>query len=127
MSEDGAERTYQVSPEELRELEDFKKERERLRHLIGGIGGVAHSKRDTWVNYVFLAVVLLLLAHDLFQLEILPGSMSLEIGVFLVSFKIIYMIHQSAQVNHFEFWVLNSIEFRLNSLEDDIEKLSSRL
>ena len=46
-------------------------------------------------------------------------------AVLLVSVKIIWMIHRQAKIDHFQFWILNSIEFqmtmisrRLTSLEE---------
>jgi len=33
-----------------------------------------------------------------------------------VSIKIIWMIHQQQKIDHFQFWILNSIEFRLNEI-----------
>jgi len=43
----------------------------------------------------------------------------------LVSIKIIWMIHKQGKLEHFQFWILNSIEFRLNDVSrrmKDIEK-----
>ncbi len=113
----------QNTEQELKELEEFKKERERLRRIIGGIGGVQQSKKDSIVNIVFLAIMVLLLIQGL-TVGMFDTLLSLEIGMFLVSFKIIYMIHQNAKVNHFEFWVLNSIDFRLNTMERELKKFT---
>ncbi len=107
--------------EELAAFEEFKEERERLKKVIGQIGGVRQSKRDSVINGIFFAIVILLLIHDL-TLQWYTQLLSLEIGLFLVSFKIIFMIHQNAKVNHFQFWILNAIEFRLNSLEREFRK-----
>ncbi|HPC71876.1 MAG TPA: hypothetical protein PLB48_08720 [Treponema sp.] len=55
----------------------------------------------------------------------LPTTVSIEIGVFLVSMKIVWMIHANQKFNHFVFWVLNSLEFRMNTntrLLEDLEK-----
>ena len=37
------------------------------------------------------------------------------------------MMHQNAKVNHFQFWVLNSIEFRLNAMERRLKKAVEKL
>ena len=111
--------------EELAALREFEAERARLRKVIGGIGGAKHARRDTFVNFFFLVVVVALLVHSLIVLSLSDNLLSLEIGLFLVSFKIVYMMHQNAKVNHFQFWVLNSLEFRLNSIERLLKKLAS--
>ena len=48
--------------------------------------------------------------------DILPALISLEIGILLVSIKIVWMIHSHNKFYHFQFWILNSIEFRINDL-----------
>jgi hypothetical protein len=53
----------------------------------------------------------------------LPPLFSLELGVLLVSVKIIWMIHKQAKVEHFQFWILNSIEFRLNEITKSVRRL----
>ena len=103
------------------ELEHYHAEREKIRALIGQIGGTATSSRDRLFNMVFFGLVLLLFALDVLQHaewlpRLWPTTISLELAVLLVSVKIIWMIHQQARVEHFQFWILNSIEFRLNEL-----------
>jgi len=41
----------------------------------------------------------------------------------LVSIKIIWMMHKSTKVEHFQFWILNSIEFRLNDVAKQVRQL----
>ena len=116
------------------ELDQFKKEKEKIRHLMGQIGGRNTEKRDRQINSIFIVLLILLFLGDITRhfLPInipLPPLFSLEIGVLLVSIKIIWMMHKSTKVEHFQFWILNSIEFRLNdiakqmhSLEKTVEK-----
>ena len=99
----------------MRELEEFKKEKDRVRQLLGSIGGSSKNRREHIINMVFLAIVV-----GFFTLELtthfLPSAISLEIGVLLVSIKIIMLIHNANKANHFSFWILNSIEFRVNEI-----------
>jgi hypothetical protein len=105
------------------EIDDFNRERARIRELIGRIGGVRYSRIDSLVNLGFIVLVV-----GLFFLEItlhpFPTTVSIEIGVFLVSMKIVWMIHANQRYNHFVFWVLNSIEFRLNANARSLDELS---
>jgi len=103
------------------ELDQYHAEREKIRTLIGQIGGTAGSPRDRLFNTVFFGLVVLLFVMDVLQHaewipRLWPPTISLELAVLLVSVKIIWMIHQQARVEHFQFWILNSIEFRLNEL-----------
>ncbi len=98
-----------------RELEEFHKEKDRVRDVIGKIGGKINSRIDTGINIVFLLIIAALFVIEV-TTELLPVLISLEIGVLLVSIKIIWMIHNLNKFYHFQFWVLNSIEFRLNDI-----------
>jgi len=78
-----------------------------------------------------LAVVFLFcydLIRHLFDLPALVHPMfSMEIGLLLVSVKIIWMIHKQTKVDHFQFWILNSIEFRLNEIAKDIRQIKRKV
>ncbi|MDC7228120.1 MAG: hypothetical protein PQJ61_15255 [Spirochaetales bacterium] len=104
------------------EIAEFEKEKEEIKALIGSIGGKKYSKRDNVINFVFLAIIV-----TLFTLEItthwLPEFISLEISVLLVSIKIVWMIHSQHKYNHFIFWILNTIEFRVNDANKRIQKI----
>jgi len=116
------------------ELDQFKKEKEKIRVLMGQIGGKNAAKKDRGINVFFILAISFLaindLSHYFFDLpQLIPSLFSLEIAVLLVSIKIIWMMHKATKVEHFQFWILNSIEFRLNdvakkmsNLEKSIEK-----
>ncbi len=119
-------RYHDESKEELiAELEEFEREREQLKVVLGRIGGSKFSKKELWINLLFLVLVL-----TLFILEItthfLPPAVSLEIGILLVSVKIIIMIHTQQKVNHFQFWILNSIEFRMNDMSKRVRSIEKQ-
>ena len=111
------------------ELEHYKTEKERIRDIVGQIGGRPARSRVRLVNFLFLGVVILAFGVDVLRhtmrwdIPYLPPLMLLEIAVLLVSLKIIWMIHTQAKVDHFQFWVLNSIEFQMNMLMRRIAEL----
>ncbi len=123
----------EMDPKTLQEeLEHYRSERDKIRAIVGQIGGKASAKRDKVFNVVFIVLVMGLFAFDLIQhfgwiSRILPSMFSLELAVLLVSIKIIWMIHQQSRVEHFQFWILNSIEFRLTELTRNIGKLQQSL
>ena len=114
------------------ELEQFKNEKEKIRNLVGQIGGQGSAKQDMVINLLFLTVIIILFVFDilrhLFQINLpLPPLFSIEIGVLLVSIKIIWMIYKQTKVEHFQFWILNSIEFRLNNLSRQMNEIDQKL
>ena len=108
-------------PDLQEELEQFRAEKEKIRDIVGRIGGGRSRRREAIVNITFIVLILVLfcldLLRELLHFEIpLPHTLSLELGILLVSIKIIWMIHMHSRVEHFQFWILNSIEFRLDNL-----------
>ncbi len=110
----------------LGEIEEFEREREQLKEVLGRIGGRNFSKKDNWINIGFLILILVLFVLEL-TTHFLPRLISLELGVLLVSIKIVFMIHSQQKVNHFQFWILNSIEYRMNDISKMVRKMDHRL
>lgn len=104
------------------EIEEFNKEKERIKTMIGQIGGKSYSRRDTIINIVFIISIAVLFVLE-FTTDLFPTLMSLEFGILLVSVKIIFMIHTQQKTNHFQFWVLNTIEFRINQMDKRIRTI----
>jgi len=111
-----------------KELEQFKAEKEKIRKLVGQIGGQKSDLHDKIINTTFIIVIVLLFTADILRhfshIRIpFPTIFSLELGILLVSIKIIWMIHRQTKVEHFQFWILQSIEFRLNDLSKRIRHI----
>ena len=116
----------------MEELEQFKHEKEKIRKLVGQIGGAGSTNRDRKINMAFIFAIVFLFVLDVLRHVLnlsvpLPPLFSVEIGMFLVSIKIIWMIHKQAKVEHFQFWILNSIEFRLNDVSKRMRGIEDRL
>ena len=114
------------------DLNSFQKEKEKIRDFVGRIGGARSAGYDKVVNIIFISAIaglfLIDLLRHIFHLQIpLPPLFSLELGMLLVSIKIIWMIYKQMKVEHFQFWILNSIEFRLNDLSKQIRKIQEKL
>ena len=113
------------------QLKGYRDERERIKQLMGQIGGSSDVKRDKIVNWVFIVLIVLLLSFDIARHFLhwenipLPPLFSIEIGVLLVSIKIIWMINRQSKVDHFQFWILHSIEFRINNLSRQLNEIQS--
>ena len=108
--------------EELKhELEDYQAEKEQVRQLLGKVGG-APTFKTKWFNISFGTAVVVfftisLMSHGKLQM------LMIEMATIAISVKIMYLIHCQDKVNHFEFWVLSSIEWRLNEAMKLIKKI----
>ena len=93
------------------ELEHFQQEKERVRAIIGKIGGVPRL-RIKLVNAVFIIVIVGSIVVSIIGGENLRLLM-IELATVTLSVKIIYLLHCQTRVSHFEFWILSSLEWRL--------------
>ena len=116
-------RQIEEEMEDLRhEMESFKKEKDRVRAIVGKIGGV--PKFDTKIfNIVFVTVILACLVISLISVGTLRLAV-LELAIAALSAKIIYVIHRQGRVNHFQLWIMTSLEWRLNEVLKEIKKKS---
>jgi hypothetical protein len=112
--------------EDLRkELGSFQKEKERVRAIVGKIGGVPKTQARL-INAVFIIIVVLSVV-----VSILGGKdwqlLMIEIATVTLAIKIIYLIHTQMRVNHFEFWILSSLEWRVNEIMKQLRELRKEL
>ena len=115
------------------ELSHYSSEKERIRSVIGQIGGTARKRGlDRTVSIVFLVAVVVLFAlaliRDVFNLTVIPipDMLSLELALLLVSLKIVWMIRSQTKVDHFQFWMLTSIEFQINRISQRIQRIEGK-
>ncbi len=101
-------------------LENFEKEKERVRAIIGKIGGVP-SFNTKLINVVFVVIIVVAGAISIFSEEGMRLLM-IELTTVMLSVKIIYMIHVQMRVNHFKFWILSAIEWRISEMMNEIKQ-----
>ena len=104
-----------------RELESFQQEKERVRAIIGKIGGVPKF-RTKLINTIFIIVVVGSVIVSVIGGEKLRLLM-IELATVALSLKIIYLIHCQMKMNHFKFWILTSIEWRINEMMMHIKQM----
>lgn len=108
--------------EDLRkELERFCTERERVRAIVGKIGAIPKT-RGKILNMAFIAVIAVTLVVSIIGGEAWRLLM-IEIATVTLALKIIYLIHSQMRVAHFEFWMLSSIEWRVNEVTRQLREL----
>lgn len=104
------------------EIKEFEKEKERIRKIMGELGGKKYASRNLIINIVFIALAVGLLISQ-FIFHLFTSITSVEIAIFLVTIKIIWMIHAQDKQNHFMFWILSTIEYRMNDMYKLIKEL----
>lgn len=114
--------TSQQELEELRnKIQEFEKEKERVRSIVGQIGGMPSFTKKIH-NIVFIVLILACLV-----ISVVTGGIvqliSIEFAVALLSLKIIYLVHSQGKVNHFQLWILTSMEWRLNEMMDHLNRV----
>jgi len=107
------------------ELESFQKEKERVRTIIGKIGGVPKFSTKI-INTLFMIGVIVPVIISVFTGEKLQILM-IELATVMLSLKIIYLIHNQAKVNHFKFWILSSLEWRINEIAKHVKEIKKEL
>ncbi len=106
------------------ELENFQHEKERVRAIIGKIGGVPKFQTKL-INGIFIFVIAASLVVSVFG-DDKWRLLMIEIATVALSVKIIYLIHNQMRVNHFKFWILSSIEWRLTEMMKHIKELKKQ-
>jgi hypothetical protein len=106
------------------ELEHFQKEKERVRKILGKIGGVPAFNvkilNTTFIILIAVSLVISVIAGEKVRL------LMIEFATVALSVKIIFLIHRQMKMNHFEFWVLSSIEWRVNEISRQIKQLTKK-
>ncbi len=103
------------------EVEAFKKEKERVRKIVGQIGGMP-SLRSRLTEVLFIVVVVLCLVTSILAHNALRFIL-IEVAIGIISLKIIHLINVVGRVNHFQLWILTSLEWRINELMKEIRKI----
>ena len=107
-----------------KELENFQQEKERVRAIIGKIGGVP-TFHTRLINTIFIVILVVSVIISIIGGEKIRALM-VETAVIALSIKIIYMIHCQMKVNHFKLWMLSSIEWRLNEIMKIVRKIDDK-
>ena len=111
--EDKTEKTSAEIQDLKEELEKFKLEKERVRAIIGKIGGVPAFQTKI-INSIFAASIVIFLVIS----ALIPSQRTLmmELTIVALSIKIVFLIHLQSKVNHFQLWVMSAIEWRMNEM-----------
>ena len=103
------------------EIKSFEHERDKIRNIIGRIGGMPKAKARI-INIIFIVLVLVVFALSL----VWGGRMRffmIEVGILLLSLKLVYFLESHMRLNHFQFWILSSLEWRLDKIDKQLRSI----
>jgi len=100
--------------------EELEKEARDIAPAVASWGGKLTLKRKI-ITGLFFGTIVTCFTIGIFTTGVFAKS-SLEIGLLLLSIKIGYFIYNEARINHYEFWILRSIESRLNTLLEEVRE-----
>jgi len=108
------------------ELNSFRKEKDRISKIVGQIGGSKSNSNNNLINIFFFGI---LLALVIFGGVLKKISLEIQIAaiILLVVLKIAWMVNEAHKVSHFQFWILNSLEFRVNEMNRKVKKIEKTL
>ncbi len=114
--------THHDELEDLKhELEHFQQEKERVRTILGKVGGMPKFQAKI-INIIFIVIIVISIVLSIVGKKEWQLHM-VELATIALSLKIIYLIHLQMKVNHFQFWILSSLEWRLNEMMRLIKNL----
>ncbi len=99
---------------------ELEKEARDITPAVASWGGKLTLKRKI-ITGLFFGTIVTCFTIGIFTTGVFAKS-SLEIGLLLLSIKIGYFIYNEARINHYEFWILRSIESRLNTLLEEVRE-----
>ena len=118
------EETREKEQELEAELRSFEKDRDNIRRIVGRLGGLPTGKARI-VNVIFIILVLAAFAGSI----VWGGRMRffmIEVGIFLLSIKLIYFLESYMRLNHFQFWILSSLEWRLDKIDKKLKEMTKK-
>ena len=104
------------------ELEKFKLEKERVRAIVGKIGGIP-AVQTKIINIIFTVSIVVFLLISVVAGEKYRPVM-LELTIVALSAKIVFLIHLQSKVNHFQLWVMSAIEWRMNEMMKIVKSMA---
>lgn len=97
--------------------------RKKLHREESKAGSIATGRKgwEKVFTIIWVVVTLGFFAESMFD-EGKLAEISLEIGILLISLKLAWAMMQEAKVNHYMFWVLQTLDFKANDIRADLRR-----
>ncbi len=107
-------------------FDQYGKEQKEWRKIIARSRIQQNAKLFDLINNMLLALIIALFVAQL-TFRPLGDFFSLELGLFLISLKIFMMINASSRFNHFQFWIMHSIEQRVEAVNERLDAIEAKI
>ena len=107
------------------EFQEYQKEKQQISEVIRKAEGRNNSQHKI-ISAIFVIVIvaILILGIILNRLTLLQ---TLEIATLLAVLKVIWLFYDLQKSMHFQFWLLNSLESRLNEIDKKARNIERTL
>lgn len=103
------------------ELHEFQKEKETIRHIVGQLGS-GNQRQNKIISRVFIILIVALLVIGLASKKT-DLTITLLVAVLIALFKLIWMLYESQRTNHFQFWILSTLEYKISEVDKRIRRM----
>ena len=108
------------------EIEYFIKERQKIRKVLDGIDKTKQGPLSKVMDIGFI-VGLVILAMARFAFNWIDNILSLELGLILLSIKIVWLIKVQNTYNHFIFMIMHTLDHHQNEMAEKLERIENIL
>jgi len=113
-------------PSMTEEIELFIKEKEKIRKVLDGIERVKRGPLNKIMDVGFiLSLVFLAVARFIFNW--IDNILSLELGLILISVKIVWLIKIQNNYNHFIFMIMHTIDTHQSQMQEKLNRIENIL
>ncbi len=124
MTEDTCKQVDEEIEDLRKEMELFHHEKERVRAIVGKIGGMPNFNTKI-LNIAFTVFILACLVVSFVGTQHLQ-FLSMELAIAALSLKLLYLVHHHGKISHFQLWILSSLEWRLDEILREIKLLKEK-
>jgi hypothetical protein len=108
------------------EVEQYKKEKEKIRKLLDSISNTNNGILNKVMDYGFI-LLLILLVFARFVFGIVDNILSLELGLLLLSIKIIWLIKIQNNYNHFIFMIMHTLDHHQMKILEELKEIEKKM
>jgi hypothetical protein len=108
------------------EVEQYRKEKEKIRKLLDSISSTKNGILNKVMDYGFI-LLLILLVFARFVFGIVDNILSLELGLLLLSIKIIWLIKIQNNYNHFIFMIMHTLDHHQLKILEELKEIEKKI
>ncbi len=108
------------------EIEQYRRERAKIDRILDSIDSLKGGKRSRIADTALIAATVMLLFAR-FAFHWVDDALSLELGLILLSLKIVLLIRIQNNYNHFIFMIMHTIEHNQTGMDEKLGEIMTVL